>query len=62
MKPQRVIAVLFLLSAVAFAGERAKSLFKVSHLGPHVVAVACADGSEPQPFDKVDGAILLSCK
>lgn len=49
------------MTVLGVASERAKSLFKTSHISVHQVAVSCVSGAKPVALEMGD-AIVVECK
>jgi len=55
-------AVLLLASVTGAAAERAKSLYKVSHISESVVGISCpGNGGDPTVVTNISGTLLISC-
>jgi hypothetical protein len=59
---KRIIVILLVLGGIAGAAERAKSLYKVSHISESVVGISCpGNGGDPTVVTNVSGTLLVSC-
>jgi hypothetical protein len=59
---KRIAVILLCLAGIAGAAERAKSLYKVSHISPSVVGISCpGNNGDPTVVTNISGTLLVSC-
>lgn len=56
----RITVIGLLLVVSAMAAERAKSLYKISHLSPTDLSVYCINGGDPTGH-KIGNVLVISC-
>jgi len=57
---KKLAIALLSLAAVAYAADRAKNVYKLSHLSETEVGISCQNGADPTG-QKVGNTLIISC-
>jgi len=60
MRKHLLFVAMVLLCIAAYGAERAKSLYKISHLSPTELSVYCLNGGDPTG-QKLGDLLIISC-